>query len=171
MILSTGGHAWLLGGVWLPRGACIVAEEGHAWLLGGMCGCQGCVVAGGHACLPGGMRGCQGACMVAGGGHVWLRGACIVGGMCVHGIRRDTVNERAVRILLECILVTFSYSGKQNIQTRSRFFNFQWEAYYALNSLQIFIAVVQGVVAIIASVMACRPLCCYGNKVGINKLR
>ena len=53
--------------------------------------------------VVGGMRGC--------GGHVWLQGACVVvggyawlGGM--HGIRRDTVNERAVRILLECILVT-----------------------------------------------------------------
>ena len=49
------------------------------------------------------------------------------------------------------------------------FFNFQWEAYYALNSLQIFIAVVQGVVAIIASVTACRSLCCFGTKVSINK--
>ena len=52
---------------------------GDAWLQGGMCGW-------------GGMCGCGGAYMVAGG-----RG--------VHGIRRDTVNERAVRILLECILV------------------------------------------------------------------
>ena len=34
------------------------------------------------------------------------RGACVVAlGGGVHGIRRDTVNERAVRILLECILV------------------------------------------------------------------
>ena len=30
-------------------------------------------------------------------------GACVAGGM--RGIRRDTVNERAVRILLECILL------------------------------------------------------------------
>ena len=43
-------------------------------------------------------RGVWGACVVA-GGHAWLRG----GG--VRGIRQDTVNERAVRILLECILV------------------------------------------------------------------
>ena len=35
--------------------------------------------------------------MVAGGGHVWLVG----GG--VRGIRRDTVNERAVRNLLEAL--------------------------------------------------------------------
>ena len=39
----------------------------------------------------------RGACMVAGG-------ACmVVGG--IHRIRRDTVNERTVHILLECILV------------------------------------------------------------------
>ena len=70
------------------------------------------------------MRGCRGVCVVAGGmrgyrGHAWLQGACVVDerghawlprGACVvvgdvHRIRRDTVNERAVRILLECILV------------------------------------------------------------------
>ena len=42
------------------------------------------------------------------GGHAW-RGGCMAGGTCVAGgvwqILRDTVNERAVRILLECILV------------------------------------------------------------------
>ena len=70
--------------------------------------------------LWGGMRGCSGeACMVArgvhgcsgeGGGCGCSGGVCVVapgGGM--HGIQRDTdghtVNERAVRILLECILV------------------------------------------------------------------
>ena len=48
-----------------------------------MCGCSG------------GMHGCPGgACMVALGGHAW--------DMMRYG---DTVNERAVRILLECILV------------------------------------------------------------------
>ena len=71
------GCAWLLGGM---HGC-----WGHVWLLGGMHGCWGtCVVAGGHAWLPGGMHGCQGG---------------------MRRIRRDTVNERAVRILLECILV------------------------------------------------------------------
>ena len=82
--------------MWLPGGG------GRAWLLGGVRGCWG-----GHAWLLGGMRGCWGGYVVA-GGHAWLAG----GGM--HGcpgeggvrrIRRDTVNERAVRILLECILV------------------------------------------------------------------
>ena len=38
----------------------------------------------GHAWLLGGVRGCRGACI---------------------GYDEDTVNERAVRILLECILV------------------------------------------------------------------
>ena len=49
-----------------------------------MCGCSG-----------GGVCGCsRGECMVALGGHVWdtMR----------YG---DTINEQAVRILLECILV------------------------------------------------------------------
>ena len=106
---------------------------------GGMCGSQGgacmvaggaCMVAGGGICgCQGGICGCQGACMVAGGGmcvvtrgHAWLPGACVLLGVCVvvgrcawwqgrgvRGIRRDTVNERAVRILLECILVNLSF--------------------------------------------------------------
>ena len=63
---------------------------------GGVRGCLGgaCMVAhmwgGVHGCCPGG------ACVVArGGGHAW--------DTTTHG---DTVNERAVRILLECILVS-----------------------------------------------------------------
>ena len=65
-----------------------------------MRGCQGaCVVAGGHAWLPGGGWPPWGACVVA-RGYVAARGG-------MYGIRRDTVNERAVRILLEFILVIF----------------------------------------------------------------
>ena len=81
------------------RGACMVAP-------GGMHGCSG-----GHACLlwggcawllRGGMRGCSGgmhgcsggACMVAPGGSAW--------DMTRYG---DMINERAIHILLECILV------------------------------------------------------------------
>ena len=90
-VVAGGGHAWLPGGyAWLLGG--------HAWLLGGMHGCQG-------------VCGCWGVCMV--------KGACIVKGAYmakggVHGegghvwdmMRyRDTINERAVHILLECILV------------------------------------------------------------------
>ena len=82
VILSTGG----MRGCW-----------GCAWLWEGMCGCWG------------GMHGCQGVYVVAGGcvacrdvgWHVWLRG-CRGG---VRRARRDTVNERVVCILLECILV------------------------------------------------------------------
>ena len=94
--MVTGGHAWLPGGcVWLPGGmrgwgACMVAG-GLAWLAGGVHGCGGCVVGGGHAWLPGGMHGCEGGVHGCQGG--------------VRMIRRDTVNEQAVRILLECILV------------------------------------------------------------------
>ena len=95
--MVAGGCAWLLGGMRGCWGGCVVA--------GGMHGCWGacvvargtCVVArgcawlpGGHVWLPGGVCSCQ--------GHVWL-----LGGM--RRIRRDTVNERAVRIILECILV------------------------------------------------------------------
>ena len=71
-----------------PGGACVVAR-------GGMHGCSG----GGHAwLLPGGVRGCSGGGMCGcswGRGHVW--------DMMRYG---DTVNERAVRILLECILLS-----------------------------------------------------------------
>ena len=91
-MVALGGHAWLLGG------ACMVALGGRAWFLwgsmrccsGGMCGCSG-----GHAWLLwGGMHGCSGGMRGCSGGHVWDTTR--------YG---DTVNERAVRILLECILV------------------------------------------------------------------
>ena len=89
------GHEWLWG-------ACVVVGE-HAWLRGVCMVAGGCVV--GACVVVGGMRGCQGACMVAEGGmHGW-RGVCMVAGGGMHGIWRDTVNELAVLILLECILV------------------------------------------------------------------
>ena len=103
---------WLLwGGVHgCSSGACMVAHGGHAWLLQGVC-----MVA------PGGMHGCswgvcgcsgEGVCGCSqGAGHEWLLQGC------VHGCSQkghvwdttrygDMINERAVRILLECILVT-----------------------------------------------------------------
>ena len=51
----------------------------------------------------GGMHG-SGACVA--GGHAWW-GGCMAGGGGGRAwqILRDTVNERTVRILLECILV------------------------------------------------------------------
>ena len=112
VILSTGGRAWLLWGAWVvaPRGVWMVAPRGASVVT-----------------PRGGMRGCSGGglYMVSPGGHAWLfRGACVValGGGCSQGVcmvfqgcvwffrghvwffRWDTVNERAVRILLECIL-------------------------------------------------------------------
>ena len=64
---------------------------------------------------PGGMHDCSGGhvCLLW-GRHAWL----LRGGMCgcsgggVRTIRRDTVNERAVRILLECILVVRKYFSR-----------------------------------------------------------
>ena len=79
-----GGHACLWG-------ACVVVGGG-AWLQGGVHGC------GEHACFGGGMCGC--------GGHAWWWGGVRGGSGGMRGTRRDTVNERAVRILLECILVS-----------------------------------------------------------------
>ena len=87
----------------------MVALGGHAWLLlGGMHGCSGghaWLLPGGHVwLLLGGMHGCSwGACMVAPVG-----GECVValGGHAWDTMRYgNTVNERVVRILLECILV------------------------------------------------------------------
>ena len=92
------GACVVAGGVHGCWGACMVAggvhvvARGHAWLLGGMHGCRGC------AWLPGGMHGCWGG---------------------VHRIRRDTVNERAVRILLECILVLCAVTHKKNYKLQN----------------------------------------------------
>ena len=60
----------------------ILFTGGHVWLWGGMCGCWGACMAVGDIC------GCWGVCMV--GGHAWLRGACIVAGNicgCWGGVR------------------------------------------------------------------------------------
>ena len=111
VILSTGGgHAWLLEGgmcgcsqggmLGCSRGACMVA-------LGGVRGCSGgCVVAprgGMHGHSQGGMCGCSGGVHgCSQGGHVWL----LLGGHAWDMMRYgDMINEQAVRILLECILV------------------------------------------------------------------
>ena len=70
-------------------------EGGCAWQRGGMHGKAGaCVVKGGHAWQKGGMHGKGGGCAWQEGGHAWdtMR----------YG---DTINERAVRILPECILI------------------------------------------------------------------
>ena len=55
----------------------------------------------GVGCMAGGAC-VAGACVAKG---VHGGGACVVGGGCAWQIPRDTVNERAVHILLECIHV------------------------------------------------------------------
>ena len=126
-MVAPGGHVWLLRGVhgcsggirgysqgvcgcsgghaWLPRGACMVARGGMCGCSGGMRGCS----LGGHAwLLPGGMHGCSGGHAWLLPGHAWLLwGVCGCSGGHAWDMMRygDTVNERAVRILLECILV------------------------------------------------------------------
>ena len=118
------------------RGVCMVGghvwQAGHAW-QGGMHGRGACMVGGMHGrgvCMAGGawqggMHGKGGMC--SGGGHCG-RGACMVGGM--HGmhtapqqILQDTVNERVVHILLECILVfTFIFHNKLKTSKMNLFY-------------------------------------------------
>ena len=107
---SGGGHAWFYwGGVrGFIRGACVVLFGGgvHGFIWGGAC----------VVLFGGGMRGFirGGHAWFYSGGHAWFYsgGACVVlfrGGRAWFfqflRIQWDTVNERAVRILLECILV------------------------------------------------------------------
>ena len=136
----SGGHAWLLWGMCVvaPRGRAWLFQGGMCGCSGwGMCGCcwggmHGC--SRGHAWLLWGMcmvalGGCawllRGACMVAPGGvwlllggHAWLlQGGCVVAPRgCAWDTTRygDTINERAVRILLECILVFNEKIRKKN---------------------------------------------------------
>ena len=100
-----GVRGFIRGGMrgFIRGGACVVLFGGHAWFYSG--GVRG-FIRGGHAWFYlGGMRG-------------FIRGACVVlfGGACMvlfggawffqfFRIQWDTINERAVRILLECILV------------------------------------------------------------------
>ena len=89
-----GGHAWQ-GGIF----------GGHAWWGGvhgkGACMAGGFVCGRGHAWQGVGMRG-GGVCMAR--GHAWH--ARPPADTTTYG---DTVNERAVRILLECILVLYNF--------------------------------------------------------------
>ena len=88
---------------------------GHVWQGGGVCVAGG--MHGRGTCMAGGMYD-GGACMA--GGHAWQggecsRGVCMAwgqhGGWEGGGHAWHMVNEWAVRILLECILVLkyFSY--------------------------------------------------------------
>ena len=103
-VVAGGMHG--CGGVHGCRGACVVVE--------GMHGCRGGCGCGGHAWLWGACMAVGGGACVAAGGHAWLLG----GGM--HRTRRDMVNEQAVRILLECILVWFFGSVQLSTAETSR---------------------------------------------------
>ena len=125
-----GGHAWqggirgrgpCMAGACVAGRACMVggcmAERcawqrgvhgrgcmagGHTW-QGGACMAVGHAWQGGHA-WPGGMRGRR-VCMAGGGVHgrgAYLVGVCMAGG---HVWQEKRQLQRAVRILLECILV------------------------------------------------------------------
>ena len=80
-----GGHAWKGG----------MRDRWGARMVGGMHGSGACMAGGIHG--GGGMHG-RGACVTGGG-------TCMAGGMRSRGRAWHTVNERTIRILLECILV------------------------------------------------------------------
>ena len=81
--------------MFLQVSVCPRVGGGGAW-QGGVCG-------------GGGMHS-RGVCVARGAGVAggWW-GVCMAGGCPPPQILRDTVNERAVRILLECILVVFKF--------------------------------------------------------------
>ena len=84
-------HGW--GHVW--QGVCVADgawQGGHAW-WGEACVVGVCVA--GEVCVAGDIHG---------------RGACVAEGMCGRGYVWYTVNEWAVHILLECIVV-FGFFG------------------------------------------------------------
>ena len=122
VILFTGGMRGFIRGacVVLFGGACMVLFGGHAWFYWGACmvlfgGCA-CFYLGGayvvlfrgaYMVLFGGMPGfIRGVCVVLFGGHAWFYSGGMHGFFQFFRIQWDTVNERAVRILLECILPT-----------------------------------------------------------------
>ena len=100
VVLFGGGHAWFYPGGMrgFIRGACVV-------LFGGAC----MVLFGEHAwfyLFGGGMRG-----FIWGGvcGFIW--GGGMHGFFSFFGYNEIRINERALRILLECILVQYASHG------------------------------------------------------------
>ena len=62
-------------------------------------------------------------------------GGCVIeGGM--HRIRRDTVNERAVRILLECILVLLMFFFSHVFFLFSAFVRLEWGSQMRVDNMQ-----------------------------------
>ena len=126
-VVLFGGHAWFYSGgmrgfiqgvcVVLFGGACMVLFGGHVWFYSG--GVHGFIWRGmhgfirrGHAWFySGGVRGfIWGACMVLFGGCAWFYSGGHAWFFQFFWIQWDTVNERAVHILLECILVIYFFS-------------------------------------------------------------
>ena len=115
VILFTGG-ACVVGGMCVPGGMYVAGDmcSVGACVAGGMVGrhaWQGACVVG--VCMVGGVHGREGMhgrgmCM-AGGMHG--TGMCVTGGMCGRGHtwQERWPLQRAVRILLECILVVNEY--------------------------------------------------------------
>ena len=102
--LHRGGHVWFYSGVWMVLfwGSMVLFWGVWMVLFGGMCGFIWRHVwfysGGMHGFIWGGVCGfIWGVCIVLFGGHVWF--------FQLFWIQWDMVNERAVRILLECILV------------------------------------------------------------------
>ena len=93
-----GGRAWLPGGACMVLfgGACVVLFSGGACVVLFSGGCAWFYSVGGHAWFYS-------------GGHAWF--------FQFFRIQWDTVNERAVRILLECILVFLSIQEANNDKT------------------------------------------------------
>ena len=87
---------------------------------------EGACVAGGCAmhvpCMAGGMHG-RGACVV---GVAYEVRACMAGGHAWH-----MVNERAVRILMECILVSHCMSEFYFIRTNLRSNGYSYRIYFS----------------------------------------
>ena len=87
-----------------------MAKGKHAW-HGGSCMVKGGVHGeGGHVWQRGSMHGM--------GGHAWRRGACMVKGR--HAWQERRPLQRAVRILLECILV-FNIATLRTLKKMSKF--------------------------------------------------
>ena len=113
-VCPQGEHMW--------QGVCMAGE--------GMCG-RGTCMAGGDmhgsgVCMAGGWHAWHGGH----GGHAWQEG-CVAGGMHGRGacvpqqILWDTVNERMVRIILECILVLHIFIVETHTSKVSVHWNFQ----------------------------------------------
>ena len=98
-VVAPGGGG-MRGFIW---GVCMVLFGGAWFYLGGVRGF-----------IREGMCGfIWGACMVLFGGHVWFCSGGHAWFFQFFWIQSDKVNERAVHILLECILVTLKSSFSQ----------------------------------------------------------